>query len=120
MKYLSTTNIPSTSIDPTFSGVAIDTSQVLYISAQVVTAGGSSPSYAVKMQASNDICTTGNQPTPFVPTNWTDVSGAAVTVTTNGTMLIPKQELSYRWVRFVATFTSGTGNVTVNVFAVCV
>lgn len=119
MKYLSFTSIPSTSITPSFNGDAIDTSQMLYLSAQAVTAGGASPSFTVKLQMSNDVCLTGNQPTPFAPTNWTDISGASVTVSSNGAALIPKTDLTYRWVRVVVTFTSGTGNVIVNVFGVC-
>lgn len=121
MKFLNTQNIPSTSITPTFNGTAIATDQMLYISAQVITSSGSSPSATVKMQASNDIPSTSPSglPNQFVPTNWTDVSGATVTITTNGTLLIPKTEICYRWVRFVVTFTSGTGNVSVNVFGIC-
>ncbi len=120
MKYLSQQNIASRSITPTYNGPAIDASQLLQISVQAVIASGTSPTGSVKIQASNDVCHTGNQPTPFVPTNWTDISGATVSYTDNGSLLIPKLDLCYRWIRIVNTFGSGTGNVSVTIFAVSV
>lgn len=119
MKYVSFQSIPPTSITPTFNGTAIDTGQMLYMSAQVVTTAASSPVFTVKLQASNDVCITGNAPTPFVPSNWTDIASATVSVSAAGVMLIPKTDICYRWVRAVVTFTSGTGTVAVNVFGVC-
>jgi hypothetical protein len=120
MKNTNFQTIPSTSVTPSFNGAAIDTGQMLYISAQAITSGSSSPVFTVKLQASNDICTTGNQPTPFVPTNWTDIPNATVSVSANGSTMIPKTEICYRWVRVVVTFASGTGNVAVNIFGICV
>lgn len=120
MKYLSQQNIAATSITPSFNGPAIDTSQILQISLQAIVTG-SSPTGTIKIQASNDICTTANLPAAsFTPTNWTDISGATVSYSAVGAVIIPKLDLCYRFIRIVNTFTSGTGTVAVNVFGVSV
>jgi hypothetical protein len=120
MKYLSQRQIASTSITPTFQGAPIDCSQLLSISVQAVIAGGTSPSGSIQIQASNDVCTAGNNPGTFVPTNWADITGATIPYTTNSTVMIPKLDICYRWVRVVNTFTSGTGNISVNIFGISV
>lgn len=118
MKYLSVQSIAATSITPTFNGPTIDASQLLAISVQAVLTG-TSPNGSIKIQASNDVCNAGNLPSgSFTPTNWTDISGATVAYTTTGTVLIPKLELCYRWIRIVNTFVSGTGTAAVNVFGI--
>lgn len=120
MKILSKQILSAASITPSRNSQAIDTSQMIQISAQVVTTAGSSPTFSVKLQASNDVCDHGNLPGgSFTPTNWTDISGATVNVTQDGAVIIPKTEICYRWVRVVITFTSGTGNVAVTIFGIC-
>lgn len=93
---------------------AIDTNQVLALSVQASfsenTAAGT-----VKLQASNDFSTAGNLAGTFVPTNWVDIAGATVTVVAGATVLIPKTEVSYNYVRVVFTQTGGAGTMTVNV-----
>lgn len=104
------------------SSSAIDASQIVYCSAQVVTASlANTPSLTVKLQASNDIPPASNMPQTFVPTNWSDVPSAVTSaITANGVVLIPKTDLCYRWLRVVVTTTTGTGNVTVNLMGICV
>ena len=64
----------------------------------------------MKLQASND-----EQPdlrnAGWVPTNWSDISGATVAISGAGAFLIPKTDLCYQWVRVVYT-NSGTGTQT--------
>ena len=114
--------VPPTAINPSFNSVAIDTSQVLYISAQVtVDASGTAPTFTMKMQASNDIPNTGTMGiSGFAPTNWSDVASASVSFTSAGTKMIPSQQIGYRWIRFVNTYASGSGNASVTIFGICV
>lgn len=79
-----------------------DTAQILAGSVQVVSTGAVG---TAKLQASND---------KKNPTNWTDISGATVSVTGAGTFLIPKMDLCYRFIQLVYTNSSGTGSVTAN------
>lgn len=119
MKTVITTLIPSTSITPSFNSAAYDTGQILYVSAQVITTG-TSPTFTVKLQASNDNYPPGTMASDFTPTNWTDIPNTTVSVSATGSMLIPKTEICYRWVRAAVTFTSGTGTVIVNLFGISV
>ncbi len=116
MKNISIALIPSTSITPSFNSAPLDAGNLLYVSAQVVTSASSSPSFTAKLQASNDPCVSGQQANQFVPVNWSDVPNTTVTISADGALLIPKTEVCYRWVRVAVTFTSGTGNVIVNMF----
>lgn len=120
MKIINIPMISSTSITPSFNSAAVDSSQMLYISAQVVSSAGASPVYSVKLQASNDIAQAGAQPGAFTPTNWSDIPLATVSITANGAYLIPSTQIAYRWIRAAVTFTSGTGNTVVNLFGICV
>ncbi len=88
---------------------AIQASQLWGMSVQAIVSGATNPVGTVKIQFSND--------SPRVsPTNWTDISGATVSISANGVVGIPKTDLAYEWVRVVYTHSSGTGGlVTVNV-----
>lgn len=60
-----------------------------------------------KLQACDD---------PTIASNWVDIPSATVSVTGAGSFLIPKIDMAYRWVRLVYTNTSGSGNVTGELF----
>ena len=89
------------------NGPSINSGYMLAVSAQVIQTGSSTG--AVKFQASNDpVGVPGN------PSNWTDISGATVTVGAAGSFLIPKFEICYQWIRAVYTATNGSaGTVTI-------
>jgi hypothetical protein len=91
----------------TITSAQIPAEYLFSISAQVVASGGGGGT--LKVQASDDFGQVGN----FQASNWSDISGATVTVTGNGAFLIPKTEICYRFVRLVYTNT-GTGTVSVN------
>jgi hypothetical protein len=79
-----------------------DTAQIIAGSVQVISTGAVG---TAKLQASND---------KKNPSNWTDISGATVSVTGTGIFLIPKMDLCYRYIQLVYTNSSGTGNITAN------
>ena len=85
---------------------AIAALNLFYISAQIATTGAAAGT--LKLQASNDEPTASNA----VPTNWSDIPSATVTVSGAGAFLIPKTDLCYQWVRLVYT-NSGTGTISV-------
>jgi hypothetical protein len=85
---------------------------MLYASVQVVIAGGTSPTGALKVQFSND--PGGPQNTTQPPTHWSDVPSATVSATDNGVYAIPKFDVAYNWLKLVWTFTSGTGTLSAN------
>jgi hypothetical protein len=94
------------------NGSAIVSGYLLQLSAQAVVTG-SSPVGTLKVQCSND--------SPGIvggPVNWSDISGATVSVTGTGSFLIPKIDICYQWIRLVWTKTSGTGAVTVRLQAI--
>jgi len=90
----------------TVTTAAIPSLNLFYCSAQVSGTGGAGGTLA--LQASND----DSQAANFVPTNWSAIPNATVTVTGNGSFLIPKTDLCYQWVRLVYTNT-GTGTISV-------
>jgi hypothetical protein len=96
---------------------AIDAGYLLYASAQAIVTG-SSPVGVLSFQGSNDPCAFGNLAVDFTPTHWTDINNASVNVTSTGTFLIPRIDVSYRWIRLSFTYTSGSGAVTVNTFLI--
>src|SRR5579872_4422788 len=104
MKFAPIVAIASQTSAGTINSDAIPTQNVLSVSAQAVATGGSVAGTA-KLQASNDNVTTGSG---AVPTNWTDIASATVSVSAAGTFLIPKTEICYQWIRVVYT-NSGTG-----------
>lgn len=102
--------------DTTTNSAAIDCSDVLQISVQAVSTG--TPTATVKIQASNDtpIGKPGQNGVPWVPTNWTDVPSATVSLSAAGSKLIPKTDLCYQFIRIVFTSSSGdTGTTAVNI-----
>lgn len=95
---------------PTQASNAIAAAYVMAASAQCVLSGAGSNVGTVKLQASNDSPISG-----AAPTHWSDVTSASVTFAANGTMLIPKTELCYQWIRFLFTNTAGSGVNTITV-----
>jgi hypothetical protein len=90
----------------TITTTAIPSLNLFYCSAQVSGAGGAGGT--LQLQASNDETNGINT----VPVNWSNIPSASVTVTGDGSFLIPKTDLCYQWVRLVYTNT-GTGTISV-------
>lgn len=95
-----------------FNGPAILCDQLFALSAQII-AGGTLVG-SLKLQGSNDAPV--NVPGGAAPTatNWSDISGASVSVSSAGVFLIPKTEICYQYIRLVWTRDSGSGNVVIN------
>lgn len=116
MKYINN-SILTASDAASATGSKVNMDDILYVSFQVVF-GDASAAGTLKIQASNDECGSGNQPSSFVPTNWSDLSGVSVTATAGGVLLIPKTDVCYRWIRAVYTSTgAGSTTITVNMMA---
>lgn len=93
------------------NSVAIPAENLWAVSAQAISTG--TVAATVKLQASDDNVVIG---TGQVPTNWSDIPSATVSVTSGGgAFLIPKTDLCYQWIRINVSSTSGTGNLQVNV-----
>lgn len=92
---------PISGVTTTTTSAAIPADQLICASA-IITVAGSSPVGTLAMEASNDIIQTGTD----VPTNFAQI--ATVAISAAGSFIIPKTELSYEYVRFVFTLTSGT------------
>lgn len=90
----------------TITSAAIPALNLFYASAQIAVTGAGAGTLV--LQASND----DSQAANFVPTNWSPIPSATVTVTGAGAFLIPKTDLCYQWVRLVYTNT-GTGTISV-------
>ena len=87
-----------------YTSDAIPAESMVYVSGQVVTAG-SNPNGAFKLQFSNDYPLAGS------PTNWSDVTGATVSTTSNGVYAIQAVVVCAQFVRFVYTNASGSGTI---------
>jgi len=90
------------------NSIAVTSQLCRFASAQAVITG--SAVGTLKLQVSND---DGGS-----ATNWSDLSGATVSISGAGAYLIPAQNMSYQFIRAVYTFTSGTGAITVNLHMV--
>jgi hypothetical protein len=97
---LSVTGTSGTTV--TTGTLAQDTSNIFAGSVQVISTGAMG---TLKLQASND---------KNSPVNWSDISGASVSVTGSGAFLIPKLDLCYRYIRAIYTNSSGSGDITAN------
>ncbi len=86
------------------NGPAIKVDQCFAVSVQAISTG--TPTGTVKLQASNDPNPAPASTSTFTPTNWSDISGATVNVTTTGAVLIPKTDLCYNFIRAVYTDTA--------------
>lgn len=110
MRQVNDTIIPSQAAG-SVTTAAIPALNLLYMSATLVSTGAGAAG-TLKMQASNDEPADGS-----APTNWADIPSATVAVSGAGTVLIPKTDLCYQWVRFVYT-NSGTGTIMVKFKAI--
>lgn len=100
MRYSNEKLLDAINANSTTNSNPIDARQVLCVSAQgIASAAGTG---TLKLQVSNDKYGA----LPSYPTNWSDVSGASVTVTGAGTFLIPKTEICNEYARLVYTSTT--------------
>ena len=116
MRYVNV-NVLSASDATSSVGASIDSNQLIAASFQVSftdpTAAGS-----IQIQASNDLTPLGNLANLFVPTHWSDITGATATVAAGATAIVQIPITSYRFMRVAYTETTpGTGTVNVNLFA---
>lgn len=94
------------------ASAAVPASQLFYISAQVVSTGASTGT--LKLQFSNDIVNP-QAPNGAAPTNWSDITGASVSVTAASVTAILKTEVCYAYIRAVYTHNNGSaGTVSAN------
>lgn len=107
MRQLNTNIIPSQNA-ATVTTAAVNAANLLYVSVQLTATGSAAGN--LKIQVSNDYTDDTNP--NFAPTNFSDLSGATVTVSGAGVYLIPKTDLSYQYIRLVYT-NSGTGTISV-------
>lgn len=96
-------SIPNQNSGSSENGLQTDATQLFAASAQAVISGNASGS--IKLQASNDIPPGGINNIDFVATNWVTI-GSSVSTPSEGSYLIPKIDVCYRWLRSVWTSTS--------------
>lgn len=94
--------LSSTSLASSLTSDGIFVERCTEYSIQVVFTG--TPVGEFKLQGSLDAGT---------PSNWTDITGSAESVTEAGDILWNAQGVGYRWVRLVYTSTSGSGTLTI-------
>ena len=102
MRFLNDTVIATQSIAGDVQSAAIDASQMVYATAQIVST--STAAGTLKLQGSNDFKN---------PTNWNDIPNATASVSSAGAVTIPVTQTCFKWIRVTYTHTSGSGNGTV-------
>ena len=110
MRSYSVIAIPSQSA-ATVNSINISASYFFSFSVQFNAMGGGAAG-SVKVQVSNDNASG----ISTVPTNWSDLPGASVSISGAGSYLIPRQESCYAWLRLVYT-NSGGGTIQATVAA---
>lgn len=105
MRQINDNIVPATTA-ATITTAAIPSLNLLYCSAQITTTGAGAGTLII--QASDDYVVEAGA----VPTNWSPIPSATVTVTGNGSFLIPKIDLCYEYVRLAYTNT-GTGTMSI-------
>lgn len=91
----------------TLTSNPIPVNQAYSCSLQISTTGAAAGIAII--QASNDHIP-GDYATLQTPMNWSAITGATVTISAAGSVLIPKLDLAYQYIRVVYTNT-GTGTV---------
>lgn len=91
------------------NGGVIDTSSMVYASAQAVVTG--TVTGTLILQFSNDIVNPTNTPTPV---NYSPIPSATVAIAGAGVYAIPATLLCYEFIRAVYTSASGTGSIIVH------
>lgn len=107
MKFYNESIIRAANAASNQNSIAVDSKLCRFASLHVTTTGTAAG--AIKLQVSNDEVEPG-----VSPTNWSDLSGATVSISGANTYLIPAQNMSYQFVRAVYTVSSGTGTITAN------
>lgn len=98
--------VPNGTAAASFTSNAISARELLSCSVQA-NGTGAGAAGTMKLQASNDPDSiAGNAQ----PSNWTDIPSATATIAGATSVMIPKTDLCYEWVRVVYTNT-GTGTV---------
>lgn len=87
------------------TGIAYDVNQIISASFQVVN-GDATAAGTVKLQASNDVCSSGNRQN-FTPTNWSDIPSATSTVASGVGPMIIIATMNFSFIRAIYTRTSG-------------
>ena len=88
-------------------GPVEDAGQIVSASFQVI-CGDVTANGTVKIQMSNDVNSYGAFQGSFQPTNWTDISGASVSVASGvASNPIVISQMCFRWIRAVYTRSSG-------------
>jgi hypothetical protein len=84
----------------------MDSSSVTALSVQAVSTGTAAGT--LQVQVSND-------PPGVTPTNWSNLSGASVSISGAAVYLIPFVNIAYQWVRLSYTASSGTGTLSASI-----
>lgn len=88
----------------TTTTVAVDASQLAYVSASAVFSDGTAAG-SFKLQGSND------------GSNWLVLPNTAQTVASGAATLIPITQVAYRWIRAAFVSTGGAGTIAVQIHA---
>lgn len=103
MRFLPFSPISSAVASATSTSAAIDMSQIIKMSAQVVVGSGTATG-SMQLQVSNDHTTGANLFMNQVFTNWSNL-GSPVAITTSGATLVAQQDMCYKALRAVYTDT---------------
>lgn len=109
MKYSSYAALSSQAVTGTnaYNSDPVFIAHIFMASLEVI--GTSTAAGTAKIQVSNDLGDPQEVPATF---HWVDLPSASVALTAAATVLIPKFETSYQWMRVVYTNSAGSGNVT--------
>lgn len=114
MRSLNYTIMNATNAASTANSSIVDCYNLVSISA-IASYSSDTLAGSLKFQASNDISTANNLAVDQTPSVWVDIPNASATVVAGASVIIPKIDLCYRWVRLVWTPSAGTGTLTVNI-----
>lgn len=102
------TNFVNGDMSGSLTSPAYSVYQIYGWSAQFVFTG--SPVGSLKVQVSNDPYVNA-QNVVQVPTNWTDLANSATAIAAAGDITYNVNLSFYNWIRFIYTFSSGTGSI---------
>lgn len=122
MRFLNEAALNAADVSATVSSSAIDAAYLVSCSVQAVVVDAPTPEVpegdppaeppgdatgTLKLQFSNEA----------KPSTWSDVANASISVSGDGTYIIGKTDLCFRWVRLSYVRTSGAGTMTANLQA---
>lgn len=117
MKYTNTTVLSAVDT-ASQTGNQVDASQLFAASFHAFF-GDATAAGTLKLQASNDLCPIGYQPSTFAATNWVDIPNKTASIASGASALITVDQMTYRWVRAVYTRSGGgSTTITVNMMAI--